>query len=339
MRGRFKAIAASAAIVATTVGITACSSDGGQGASAGAGASATRATTGSATPSATVTQPRASSSTPAHVAPHRDSAPVTGLFIQGGSPALATFRAQTGVKPKIVLNFGGWGKDFMANWASNVTAGGGLPLLQIGMGKSKKDPPLIASGADDAYLASFARQVRDFGHPIILSYGHEMNGAWYSWGWKRTTPTTFVAAWRHIVKVFRAQGATNVTWLWTVQAYADSPAQTTSPGRWWPGSDYVTWVGVDGHYLYAGETFHTIFDPILSAVENITSKPILIAETAISPKVGQESSLPDLFEGVASGGLLGLVYFDTTGNADYRLQSSAALAAYGEAAKKYGYAS
>jgi hypothetical protein len=337
MRACFKAIAASAAIVAATAGPTACSSGSGQGASTGAGAGAIQATTWSATPGSRA-QPGNSSGASAPAAPRRESAPLTGLFIQGGSHAVSNFRAQTGVKPKIVLNFGGWGKDFMANWASTVTADGGMPLLQVGMGKTKKDPPLIASGADDSYLASFARQVRDFGHPIILSYGHEMNGAWYSWGWKRTSPATFVAAWRHIVDVFRAQGATNVTWLWTVQAYADSPKQTTSPVRWWPGSDYVTWVGVDGHYLYSGETFHKIFDPVLSAVEGITSKPILIAETAISPKVGQASALPDLFEGVASGGLLGLVYFDTTGNADYRLQSSAALAAFGAAAKKYGYA-
>ena len=27
---------------------------------------------------------------------------------------------------------------------------------------------------------------------------------------------TFVAAWRHIVTLFRAEGADNVTWLWTV---------------------------------------------------------------------------------------------------------------------------
>ena len=32
----------------------------------------------------------------------------------------------------------------------------------------------------------------------------------------------FVAAWRHIVTVFRALGARNVTWLWTVNIINDT---------------------------------------------------------------------------------------------------------------------
>ena len=48
-------------------------------------------------------------------------------------------------------------------------------------------------------------------------FGHEMNGNWYSWGYQHAlTAAVFVAAWRHIVTVFRPQGAGNVTWLWTV---------------------------------------------------------------------------------------------------------------------------
>ena len=43
-----------------------------------------------------------------------------------------------------------------------------------------------------------------------------MNGTWYSWGYRHTSPAVFVAAWRHIVTVFRAAGARNVTWLWTI---------------------------------------------------------------------------------------------------------------------------
>ena len=37
-----------------------------------------------------------------------------------------------------------------------------------------------------------------------------------SWGYRHTSPAAFVAAWRHVVNVFRAQGAYNVTWLWTI---------------------------------------------------------------------------------------------------------------------------
>ena len=64
----------------------------------------------------------------------------------------------------------------------------------------------IASGRYDAYLRSYAAAVKAFGSQVILSFGHEMNGYWYSWGYRHTSPAAFVAAWRHIVTVFRAVG-------------------------------------------------------------------------------------------------------------------------------------
>jgi hypothetical protein len=76
------------------------------------------------------------------------------------------------------------------------------------------DDDVTAPGAADSYLRSYAAAVAAFGFPVILSFGHEMNGNWYSWGDGHTAPATFVAAWRHIVQVFRAEKAANVTWLW-----------------------------------------------------------------------------------------------------------------------------
>ena len=55
-----------------------------------------------------------------------------------------------------------------------------------------------------------------------------------------------MAAWRHIVTLFRAEGADNVTWLWTI----NRDTHGTGPiGKWWPGKAYVTWVGIDGYYI------------------------------------------------------------------------------------------
>ena len=81
---------------------------------------------------------------------------------------------------------------------------------------------------------------------MVIGFGHEMNAPWYSWGYKHkdVPPATFVAAWRHIVTLFRADGAENVTWLWTINV--DTPL--TGPiAEWWPGKGYVTWVGIDGY--------------------------------------------------------------------------------------------
>ena len=66
---------------------------------------------------------------------------------------------------------------------------------------------------------------------MILSFGHEMNGNWYSWGNTNSTPAQFIAAWRHVVTVFRAVGATNVKWLWAVNNFSsETSGQKTVSG-------------------------------------------------------------------------------------------------------------
>ena len=44
----------------------------------------------------------------------------------------------------------------------------------------------IAAGDYDIYLSTYADAVRDFGHPVVIGFGHEMNADWYSWGWKNS---------------------------------------------------------------------------------------------------------------------------------------------------------
>ena len=76
-----------------------------------------------------------------------------------------------------------------------------VPLVQIeptGISLSA-----IAAGKYDVYLSSYAEAVRDYGRAVILSFGHEMNGSWYSWSNGHSSPASFVAAWRHIVPEFR----------------------------------------------------------------------------------------------------------------------------------------
>ena len=116
-----------------------------------------------------------------------------------------------------------------------------------------------------------------------------------------------MAAWRHIVTLFRGQGASNVTWLWTLQA--DEPG--TGPiGSWWPGSQYVTWVGIDGYYYRPSDTFSSIFGKTITQVRILTGKPILLSETAAGPQAGQAAKIGDLFSGMRQYGTLGLVWFD-----------------------------
>jgi Glycosyl hydrolase family 26 len=222
---------------------------------------------------------------------------------------VANFTSMTGRQPNLVGYYSGWNEPFKTSFAKTVHKHGAATMVQM-------DPTLIsvsaiAAGDYDRYLRSFAASVRAFRHPVVIGFGHEMNANWYSWGYKQTAPATFVAAWRHIVRLFRGQGADNVIWLWTLQA--DEPG--TGPiASWWPGARYVTWVGIDGYYYRPYETFASIFGKTIAEVRAFTSQPILVSETAVGPVAGQTAKIPDLFAGLHQFGLLGLVWFDIAQN-------------------------
>jgi mannan endo-1,4-beta-mannosidase len=245
---------------------------------------------------------------------------------------VAAFTMKTKVRPSIVTYYSGWLEPFQAHFATMVADAGGVPLVQIQ--PTGASLGAIAFGRYDSYLNSFADAVRAYGGPVIVSFGHEMNGTWYSWAYGHSSPAAFVLAWRHIVTLFRDAGADNVTWLWTVNII-DTQAGIQAPGPWWPGNSYVTWVGIDGYYTEPSMTFAPLFGPTIIAVRTLTDDPILIAETGVAPTAGQPAKIADLFAGIRSYGLLGFTWFDVEGMADWRLTSPAAIAAFRQGASAY----
>jgi mannan endo-1,4-beta-mannosidase len=267
------------------------------------------------------------SAAPRVALPHRPGA-YLGVFVHGSPESYAgvtAFAAATGVRPKVVVYYSAWLETFQSGFAATAARHGAVPLVQI-------DPTgislaAIASGHYDAYLRSYAAAIRAFGSRVILSFGHEMNGNWYSWGNQHVAPRLFVAAWRHIVTVFRRQGTDNVTWLWTVNII-DRKGGIPSPAPWWPGSAYVTWVGIDGYYAKPSWTFASLFGPTIKAIRALTLDPILISETSATPAAGQPAKIADLFAGIHAYGLLGFVWFDADHAGDWRLTTAAAFAAF-----------
>ena len=230
------------------------------------------------------------------------------------------------------MYYSGWHEPFQVRFAEVAAKHHAAPLVQIN--PTGISLTAIASGRYDPYLRSYASAVKAFRGRVILSFGHEMNGNWYSWAYRHTSPAAFVAAWRHIVTVFRAAGARNVTWLWTVNVMQPSQ-HIPSPARWWPGRSYVTWVGIDGYYLDPSWTFASLFGPTIKAVRRLTLDPILISEVGVAPAAGKPAKIANAFAGVRAYGLLGLVWFDANAHGDWRISSPAAEAAFRRAARAY----
>jgi mannan endo-1,4-beta-mannosidase len=258
-----------------------------------------------------------------------------GVYLPGVPDSFAgvpTFTRTTGVTPDVLAYYSGWLEPFRFSFARAAARRGAVTLVQID--PEKVSLAAIASGQYDRYLVAYAAKVRSYRFPVILSFGHEMNGSWRSWGYKRTSPADFVAAWRHIVRLFRAQGAGNVTWLWTVNVIEERGG-IPSPVPWWPGSAYVTWVGIDGYYTKSSTTFAALFGPTIVTLRTLTSDPMIIAETGAALAAGQPGRIADLFAGIRAYGLLGFTWFDAIGKQDWRLTGPAAAAALRHGAAAY----
>jgi hypothetical protein len=190
----------------------------------------------------------------------------------------------------------------------------------------------IAAGKDDAYLERQAVRARNSHRLIFIRWAYEMNlsGQDYGSHVQGETPATFVAAWRHIVTVFRDAGATNVRWVWSPNTDCAGRCPFTA---YFPGDSYVDWLGLDGYnfastHNAAWVSLHYVFASSYATITSLSSKPLMLAEVASAPSPGDKArwirrgfrqTIPQEFPRVRAA-----VWFDSDKEADWRVNSSAA---------------
>lgn len=165
---------------------------------------------------------------------------------------------------------------------------GAIPIVSLELWHWHDQRPQLeqirAGNYDDAFRV-WATDARKYGHPVFLRFGFEFNGDWFSWS---GDPEAYRAAWRHVHDLFTQVGADNVTWVWApnVQSCPDEP--TNAAERYYPGDDYVDWIGVDGYNFgddhdkwHHWSSFESIFAKTLTALHTQhPDKPIMISEFA-----------------------------------------------------------
>jgi Ca-dependent carbohydrate-binding module xylan-binding/Glycosyl hydrolase family 26 len=201
----------------------------------------------------------------------------------------------------------------------------------------------IATGGYDSYVTGWARAAAAYGQPILLRFGHEMNGNWYPWSptVNGGSPGAYLAAYRHVHDLFRAAGATNVSWVWSPNISQGMP---TTLDQVYPGAGYVDIIGVDGYnggsdvsYMGGWRTPQQVFDPTLQALRQLAPNvPVILNETGSSENGGDKAAwITQLFSYLAgSTQVSGLIWFDfaTPGQADWRLATSTSSLGAAEAA-------
>jgi len=139
----------------------------------------------------------------------------------------------------------------------------------------------INLGIYDDFFTKWAQSAKLFRDPIILRFGFEMNGDWFSWGQK---PKKFVKAWKHVFAIMKREEAKNVKWMFSPNILSGGQTPKKDLFPYFPGSQYVDFVGIDGYNFgdnhdkfHHWEVYHHIFEKTIQALNSL-KKPIFLAE-------------------------------------------------------------
>jgi len=265
----------------------------------------------------------------------------------GSSAALREVAGLLGTPPSIVLTYLGLTDELDLARLQAAADTGATPLLTWEpydwRSGTVEQPQFqlrrIVDGAFDADLRRTAATIRAFGEPVLLRFAHEMNGDWYPWSEQvnGNRPGEYVAAWRHVHRLFGSLGVTNVSWVWSPNVEYEG---STPLAGLYPGHAYVDAVAIDGYNwgtVAPWSTWQTpseVFDPTLAAVRRLApGVPLMIGETGSTETGGNKAVwIEQLFRWLeANADVRSLVWFHLDKETDWRIDSSpAALGAFAQ---------
>ncbi len=212
-----------------------------------------------------------------------------GAYISGAdqNPSLiGDFSAEIGRPVSFLLSYKDWSQvPIVPDQLDGIWEYGAVPMVTWEPSGSLSG---IARGDYDAYVWDAARSAAAWNKPLMIRFGQEMNGDWFPWG---RQPVAFKAAWRHLVRIFRAAGAARVRWVWN--PYVNSRGGRFPFASFFPGDKWVDWVGLDvinwgGPYRW--RTFRQILGPSYRDLIRLSSKPVIIAETGSGEQGGSKAT-------------------------------------------------
>jgi len=224
------------------------------------------------------------------------------------------FEDLVGKRQAIVASSSYWGEQtFPAANVRIIFRHGSIPLIfwspwdkpyNEDAGPDQFSLTNILAGKWDRYIDMWADAARDFQQPLMVSFANEMNGTWFPWSGhfygagkelpksgqtepdRFEGPETFKKAYRYVVDRVRARGATNILWVFHAMNYSYPQDTWNLADQYYPGADYVDWLGISVYgKQYAEETwtpFFPIFDwPYTELTQLDPVKPIMVAEWGV----------------------------------------------------------
>ena len=248
--------------------------------------------------------------------------PNTGIYHSafpdfGGTEDIVTSERinnfETLVNKKIVWAY------FSNNWYDNIKfpttavntihSTGTIPFIRMmprsNFDEGGPDPKYtmqkIIDGDFDTQLTQWAIDAANTNIPLLVEFGTEVNGNWFPWngqynGAGATTgygdPNLFDGAerfrdaYRHIIDICNVNGADNITWFFHVDAYSEPDTDWNKIESYYPGDNYIDWLGVSVYGPQESnedyQEFSEIMGDIYPKLTNLADKPIAVLEFAIT---------------------------------------------------------
>ncbi len=190
----------------------------------------------------------------------------------GRIEAVSAWEATLGRKLDIVHTYKRLDEPFFTD--SDLAFGARSTLMMSWAGGDSRS---VVSGRHDTLIREKARQVRDFGKPLLMRYRWEMdrpNLQATMW-----SAEDYIAMWKHVRAIFAAEGVRNASWVWcpTIEGFERGNAPS-----FYPGDDQVDWVCVD---VYSGARFVPLGEhlkPFFAFASAHPSKPVMIGEYGVA---------------------------------------------------------
>jgi hypothetical protein len=269
----------------------------------------------------------------------------TGSSDTGQTSDYREFRDEAGAHPAIMQSFESWGyipKEAMSRWTDTNTRG----MLSLSTAKCWKCPDVIspqsiARGKGDRYIVSLGRTLAHRRKPTYIRLLPEMNGYWNRYSAfessgeprdKAHSTKNFRKAWQRFVLIVRGGERKaidkrlqklgmprirertakklpkpKVAFAWVPQTTGSPAVKGNAPKDYFPGWDYVDWVGADVYGKY----------PNIAGIDQLYKKfskrPFMIGEWS-SWDADNPRFVKDLFDWIEKHGRAAMsVYYQGFG--------------------------
>jgi hypothetical protein len=201
-------------------------------------------------------------------------------------------------RPDYVMFYRDLDRPFPAGPIEAVRSIGATPMISMELWRWRtrrrgKFLPAINRGDYDDYLRGWADAAKNEGGRILLRFGFEFNGDWFTWS---LAPEGYTDAWRRAHDIFQEAGATNVEWVWSpnIESCPNEPGNAAD--LYYPGDEYVDWVSVDGYNFgdnhdeyHRWQSFEEVYSGVLDRYRlQYSHKKAIISEFGSAPGQGKQ---------------------------------------------------